>query len=140
MESDRILIVDDEEIFRIILKRLVENDLGLRADTANNPKEAFEYLKYNIPILIFMDMQMPYMDGMTAITHIRANERTKDIPIIAFSAMGHEALIVKLAKLKIADFIVKPSSHNTILTKLRNVLKTIGCELPEIKPVQKSDD
>ncbi len=112
-----VMIVDDEEPYRKFISKVVEKYLKAKIVTASNPKEAFELLNEVQPILIFMDMQMPIMDGQTALRYIRANAKTADIPVIICTALSNATLLFNLAKLGISDYIVKPSDPRTIIEK-----------------------
>ena len=116
--SDQIvLVVDDEEPYRMFISKVVEKYLKAKTVTASNPKDAFELLLDIKPALIFLDMQMPLMDGQTALRYIRANEKTSDIPVIVCTALSNATLLFNLAKLGISDYIVKPSDPRTIIEK-----------------------
>jgi CheY-like chemotaxis protein len=121
--SDKtILIVDDEEAYRKFLTKVIEKFLKATVVQARNPKEAFEYLADNIPDLILLDLQMPLMDGQTALRYIRESERTVYIPVIVCSALGFESVISNLAKQKVSDFILKPCDASTIIKKVYRIL------------------
>ena len=118
-----ILVVDDEIPYRKFLSKLIEKKLKLNVIEAANPIEAFELMeKYSIS-LIMMDMEMPVMDGLTAIKKIRTMPKYYMTPIIACSALRSIDLIVNLGKLRINDYIAKPSDAVTILTKILKALK-----------------
>lgn len=121
------LIVDDQEPFRRLLELLLTKEFKMRVKTAENPKEAFEYLNTadHLPSIIMLDMQMPIMDGKTALKHLRKNSRTKKIPVVAFTALGNETLIKELAGIGISGFIVKPGSREVILDKVYSILSKV---------------
>ncbi len=77
------LLVEDNHINRIVESKTLEK-LGFRVDIAHNGKEAVEKLRARRYDIVFMDIQMPVMDGFEATKAIRAFDRTT--PIIALSA------------------------------------------------------
>ncbi len=117
-----VLVVDDEEPYRMFISKVVEKYLKAKTITASNPKDAFELLLDFKPVLIFLDMQMPLMDGQTALRYIRANEKTADIPVIICTALSNATLLFNLAKLGISDYIVKPSDPRTIIEKAHRAI------------------
>jgi len=117
-----ILIVDDEEAYQKFLAKIIEKFLKAKVISANNPAEMFEIIENMNPDLIILDLQMPVMDGQTALRHISSNEKTENIPVVICSALGFESVIVNLAKLKISGFIIKPFEASTVLKKIYNVL------------------
>ncbi|MDR1378325.1 MAG: response regulator [Synergistaceae bacterium] len=81
----RVLLVEDNEINRMIATELL-SDMGVVVSTAENGLDALETLKDNEYDIILMDIQMPKMDGLTATSHIRANPKYADLPILALTA------------------------------------------------------
>lgn len=121
-----ILIVDDEEVYIKFLKKMIEKEIGAMVDIANNPKEAFEYFKRKIPDLVLLDMQMPMMDGLTALKLIRSAPATKDIPVIPCTAMSNKDLVIQLAEHKITDYIVKSGNVDIYRTKIVDALMSLA--------------
>lgn len=131
-----ILIVDDEEAYRNFLKTVVEKTFNLNVSTATNPKEAFEYIKnVKVPDLIMLDMQMPVMDGLTALKYLRSGLKTRNIPVIICTALSSESLLIELFKLKISDYLVKPADSKSISKKVFKALK----ESPKFKHRSSND-
>ncbi len=119
-----VMVVDDEEPYRKFISKVIEKYLKAQTITASNPKEAFELLQDMQPALIFLDMQMPLMDGQTALRYIRANAKTANIPVIICTALSNATLLFNLAKLGISDYIVKPSDPRTIIEKAYKAITT----------------
>ncbi len=84
----RLLLVEDNEMNQEIEKELLES-MGLEVEIAGNGLQAVETLKNNNPdnySLVFMDLQMPVMDGYTATREIRKLPHTENLPIVAMTA------------------------------------------------------
>ncbi len=81
----RILLVEDNEINQLIALELIAAK-GHSVDIAHNGQEALNMLETNEYDLVFMDIQMPVMDGLTATKKIREQSKFKELPIIAMSA------------------------------------------------------
>jgi len=120
-----VLIVDDNQPFRLVLRSLLEINFKVKVHESNHPKEAFEYLENNIPSLIVMDMEMPYMDGLTAVKQIRDTPSLKDIPVIICTVLSETNLVIKLAELKIKDYILKNTDVNTLIKKFTDIFTDI---------------
>jgi len=84
-QTCNVLVVDNEKLNRELLTQMLEDE-KLIPFIAKNGKEALEVLDKNRIDLIFMDINMPVMDGMECTEKIKENENLKDIPIISFSA------------------------------------------------------
>lgn len=121
--SDRtILVCDDEDAYRKFLNKILSKFLKARVLIASNPGEMFEILKKENPDLIILDLQMPVMDGQTALKLLRENPKTELTPVLICSALGFESVIVNLAKLNINGFIIKPFEATTVLQKINQIL------------------
>jgi CheY-like chemotaxis protein len=118
-----VIIIDDEAPYRKFIKALLGKKLKMEVFEAENPLIAFEIMKTKTLSLILLDMEMPAMDGLTALRNIRQLPGYQDVPVIVCSALRVPELIIKLAKMRITDYIAKPSNPATIITK---VLKAIA--------------
>jgi CheY-like chemotaxis protein len=92
-EAPFILLADDEEIIRTITKDYLET-IGYRVACVTNGREALSFLQGNKPDLLIMDMQMPVLDGMDALTEMRrsTDPRIAKTPVISLSGLvtpGH---------------------------------------------------
>ena len=81
----KILIVEDDSDFREILHRFITK-LGHHAIKARNSKEAIECAEAEQPDLIFMDLDLPYADGIKTTAILRQNPKTSHIPVVAITA------------------------------------------------------
>jgi len=120
LSNHTFLLVDDNEMYRAFMKKLLEYYFKVNVVEADNPKKMFEWLKSNRPSLIILDMEMPYMDGLTALQNIRKINSLKDLPVIACTALSSVDLLAKLLAYGIADYIVKSSDSETIVKKIAN--------------------
>jgi CheY-like chemotaxis protein len=121
----RVLLVEDMEINREIVMAILEPTLA-EVDCAENGTEALRIFsenpeRYN---LIFMDLQMPEMDGFEATRKIRAlkSEKAKTIPIIAITANVFKEDVEKSLEAGMNDHIGKPLDFDKVLNILRRYL------------------
>jgi CheY-like chemotaxis protein len=105
MKTKKVLIVEDNELNR----RLFENLIGqiFQFESVQNGVEALIKLEKEKFDLILMDIQMPHMDGITAIRKI-IQQKISDCPIIAISAYAEESERENFLQLGFQDFISKP--------------------------------
>lgn len=126
-KNRHILIVEDIYINREIITTLLK-PTGVHVDSAENGLEAIEKFSKNPNRydLIFMDIQMPVMDGYSATEKIRAydSEKAKTIPIIAMTANVFREDIDKCLQAGMNDHIGKPMSFESIIDKLNYYLKS----------------
>ncbi len=110
-DNVKILLADDNKINQIISKKAFEN-LGYKIDIAENGKVALEKIDKNKYNIIFMDIQMPVLDGMQATKKIRKND--KKIPIIAITANSMREDKDTCLNIGMNDYISKPFKINDL--------------------------
>ena len=122
-KTPKILVIDDEPMYRFIINQIFVQNYDQQIDQAESPFQAFEFMKNNIYDMIFLDMQMPEMDGLTALQKIKEKPEWSDIPVIAFSALSEKALFDRLTKLGASEIIVKGTDESLILNTITKYLK-----------------
>lgn len=115
---DRILVVDDEEKIRAIIRKYAEFD-GYEVVEAHDGMEAIEICKKEDFDLIILDVMMPELDGFSACREIK---KFKDIPIIMLSARGEEYDKIHGFELGIDDYVVKPFSPRELIMRAKVVI------------------
>jgi len=109
-----VLVVDDEPSNIAVATGILKSEYRIRA--AKEGKRALEIaLSDNPPDLILLDIMMPEMDGLEVCRRLKADERSKDIPIIFYSAMGEDTDIVRGLELGAVDYVAKGSSSPEVL-------------------------
>lgn len=104
----RVLVVDDVPVNQVVVEKMLDS-LGYQVDSAGNGSEAIEAVKSKHYDLIFMDIQMPVMDGLRATRKIRKLDlKNASIPIIAITANTQESDREACIKAGMNDFIAKP--------------------------------
>lgn len=116
-----ILLVDDEEMNRDFLQRRLHRR-GFEVATAVDGSDACEKIATMHPDLILMDVMMPKMDGLQATRSLRADPRTQDIPIIAFTAQAMSGDREKMIEAGCDDYAAKPIDFPALLEKIQNLL------------------
>ena len=114
----KILIVDDEEKIRIIIKKYAEFE-GYNIVEASNGMEALDVCKKEDFDLIIMDVMMPELDGFSACKEIK---KIKDIPVIMLSARGEEYDRIHGFEAGVDDYVVKPFSPKELMMRVNVVI------------------
>lgn len=115
-----ILIVEDFDDSRKMIKFVLE-DLGYDVLEAADGWSAVETVKKHAPDLIFMDMALPTIDGLSATRLIREIEETAEVPIIALTASG-QFLHNPALEAGCDDFVTKPLDIEKIQPLLEKYL------------------
>lgn len=120
MEKEKILVVDDEENVRRLLRSMLGNKYIVLE--AKDGKAAIDIVRSQMPDIILMDIMMPNMDGYTACHTIKQDPATKMIPVIMGTAVGQE-LNKKLAQEMGADgYITKPFNSQVLADTVNRFL------------------
>ena len=115
--AHRILLVEDNEINQIVAEELLTS-MGLIVEIANNGKEGVERALTQSFDLIFMDIQMPIMDGFTATQRIRAESSLQNTPIIAMTAHAMEGDLEKSLAVGMNAHLTKPIDIDKLVAVL----------------------
>jgi two-component system sensor histidine kinase/response regulator len=107
LKGARILLVEDNDINQQVARELLE-DAGFVVEVADNGEIALDKVQRAAFDLVFMDMHMPVMDGVTATQRIRAMARFAHLPIVAMTANAMEQDRRKCMDSGMNDFLVKP--------------------------------
>ena len=121
METNRILIVDDEETLCEVLKLNLENE-GYDVDIAFSAEQA---LTYNLQAysLILLDIMMGEISGIKMARMLKADITTADIPIIFCTARDTEDDMILGLNLGADDYIVKPYTIRNVVARVKSVLR-----------------
>ncbi len=117
-----VLVVDDFSTMRRIVRNILR-DLDFRNILeAENGAAAVDILKAQKVDLIVSDWNMPKMNGLELLKHVRANESTKDLPFLMVTAESQKENVVEAVKAKVSNYIVKPFTAATLSEKLAKIL------------------
>ena len=112
---------EDQEIFSMALK---DADPAIHCIFANDGPDALKKLSKHAsftPSLIFIDMNMPFMDGTQCLEEIKKLQQLKNVPVYIYSTSADPAAVASVKKAGADDFIVKPAS----IKKLTEILSQI---------------
>jgi len=115
----KLLVVDDNPINVLLMQDVLEQ-MGAEVVTAENGEEALQAVTKTAFDLIFMDVQMPGMDGLEATGKLRARNYSQ--PIIAFSANAYKDDIAKSINAGMNDYLCKPFTNKELVNLLRKWL------------------
>ena len=118
----RLLIVDDEERIRDIIKKYAQFE-GFETVEAVDGLQAVEICRKESFDLIIMDVMMPELDGFSAVREIR---KTSSTPVLMLSARGEEYDKIHGFELGIDDYVVKPFSPKELMMRVSAILKRSG--------------
>ncbi|WP_159064959.1 hybrid sensor histidine kinase/response regulator [Thaumasiovibrio subtropicus] len=123
-----VLVVEDNEINQEVIAGILEN-LGIRVALASDGQEAIDYLQDHDVDLVFMDMQMPVMDGIKATKILRESVRWQALPIVALTANAMKGDIDTCHEAGMDDHLSKP----IVMLQLYRILNQFLAEFSHVK-------
>jgi two-component system cell cycle response regulator DivK len=125
MTGERILVVEDNEksmkLFRDVLQAT-----GYRPLEAATGRQAVELAAVHAPALVLMDIQLPDLDGISALGRLRANKRTASIPVLAVTAQAMQGDRERLLAAGFDGYVSKPVNVVELLRTVRHHCDTTG--------------
>ncbi len=124
----RVLTVDDSASIRHLIRTMLQV-VGATILEAGDGQVALEILKREGPVdLILLDMEMPRMDGMTFLDHIKADPQLKNIPVIVVSSISQKERMIRAIQEGAKQYLLKPFTSEDLLTKIVSALNLDGDE------------
>jgi two-component system response regulator VicR len=118
-----ILCIEDEQEM-IDLINLILSSRGFEIRGANGGKDGLEIIRKEHPDLVLLDLMMPEMDGWEVYQQMKADEATRNIPVIVVTARAQSIeKVLGLHIAKVDDYIVKPFSPQELLNSVDKVLE-----------------
>src|SRR3954470_20141105 len=112
----KVLTVDDSKTVRIIVRKAFK-PYDCEILEAANGVEGLAIAAKEMPDLILLDVTMPVMDGVEMLTKIKSDPQLKGIPIMMLTAEGGKDNVLKVAKIGVRDYIVKPFKEDVLIEK-----------------------
>lgn len=119
--KSKILTVDDSRTVHILVKKAFK-DCDVQILQANNGVEGLSVAAKESPNVILLDITMPVMDGVEMLTRLKGDPALKQIPVIMLTAEGGREAVMKIAKIGIRDYMVKPFKDDVLLEKVGRVV------------------
>ncbi len=126
MAGESILVVEDTELLRRIYTDKLAQE-GYVVHSAADGLDALAQLRENKVDLVLLDLIMPRMSGLEALEAIKADPRTKDVPIIILSNLGQDSDIQRGLEMGASDYLIKNSAKPAdVSAKIRATLQMAG--------------
>lgn len=140
MAGERILVIEDEADIQELIRFNLEKD-NYKVICRGTGDEGLKAALAAPPDLVLLDLMLPGMDGLTVCRRLRADEKTKAVPVIMLTAKSAEADVVAGLELGADDYITKPFSPRVLLARVRAIRRrtaeTVGNT--EVKVLQRGD-
>lgn len=117
----KVLLVDDEDQLRRVMRDLLERD-GYTVTEARDGVEALDQIDRHAPDIIVLDLNLPGLDGYGVLSHLRSRPATVAIPVVVLTAQGDEDNEVRVFEMGADDFLSKPFRARALSARLQAVL------------------
>ena len=117
----KVLTVDDSKTVRIIVRKAFK-PYDCDIIEAGNGVEGLAVAAKENPALILLDVTMPVMDGVEMLTKLKADPALKGIPVIMLTAEGGREHVLKIAKIGVRDYLVKPFKEEVLVEKCGRII------------------
>ena len=122
MKSKHVLVVDDAKDIQKVLEYNLKKE-GYEVSLAGTGEEALKRLEGRTPDLVILDLMLPGTDGLEVCRMMRANPKTRPIPVLMLTAKGSETDQVVGLELGADDYVTKPFSARELVARVRAVLR-----------------
>lgn len=120
--NKKVLIVEDDAFILDTVTRKFET-AGYKVSPAKNAEEAKKYMLSDMPNVILLDIMLPQVNGIEFLKQIRAEESTKNIPVVVFSNLGSETEIKQAMDIGATEYLVKASfTPSEVIEKVNKLL------------------
>ena len=118
-----ILVVDDSRIMRNIVKNtFADMKIPFQYLEAENGARAYHLLEANEVSVVFLDWNMPEMDGMGFLKKVRAMPKYKELPIVMVTSEAGKFSVIEALQHGATDYIVKPIRDKVFMEKVTEIL------------------
>lgn len=120
IEVPTVLVVDDCAVDRLVVGRLITKNAGWQVVYAEDGVGALESMELSAPSIVLTDLQMPRMDGLALVEHIR--EKFPRVPVVLITAHGSEEIAIAALRAGAASYVPKRNLVNDLVGTLDQVL------------------
>lgn len=120
--KNTVLVVDDVPVNVLLVKGMLAKQ-KFNVISANSGQQALDIMAHERPDCILMDILMPNMNGFETTRAVRANPKTRDIPIIMLSALNSDADIKEGMEAGANEFVTKPFVQDRLISSIQNQIK-----------------
>ncbi|WP_375446448.1 response regulator [uncultured Fibrella sp.] len=125
IKAKHIFLVDDDEDDQFLVKQVIkQHSPESTVEVLDDGEKLIQALKHasSLPSLVLLDLNMPRMNGLEALRHVRANQSYDEIPIVILTTSDNEHDRQQALRLQATDYLVKPGSAEQ-MSQLVSVIK-----------------
>jgi putative two-component system response regulator len=132
----KVLVVDDDQIIRRILRRLLEKRYGCVVREATDGLVAYQAVEAELPDLVFLDVSMPNMTGPELLEKLRGDPRFERLPVAMITATGDRDTVVESIERGVVDYVRKPLRLPSVERRLTDLFRRLRLPIPGDPPAE----
>ena len=122
MAKESVLVVDDERDILELVKYNLDKE-GYQVTVVTTGEDALAAARTKLPDIVILDLMLPGVDGLEVCRRLKADPKTRTIPIVMLTAKGDEADVVTGLELGASDYVTKPFSPRVLTARIKAVLR-----------------
>jgi CheY-like chemotaxis protein len=124
-EPVQILVIEDDDVARTLLQRLLTRRFLCKVHEARNGREGLDKVRSLRPDLVLLDVMMPELDGIGVLEAIRSDPVFAALPVVIVSSDGGGDKVVKMVQLGISGFLLKPIKSELITERIGKLVTEV---------------
>ncbi|MEG8947718.1 response regulator transcription factor [Rosettibacter firmus] len=121
---NQVLLIDDDSKFRTLFKRLIERKFLIKVTEAEDGNAGLELLYKTSPGLIFLDIDMPGLNGLEFLQKIR--ETGSNVPIVVITSHNEKEFVEKIIQYNISGYLLKTAYTSQLADHLEKIFQKFG--------------
>jgi DNA-binding response OmpR family regulator len=121
----RVLLAEDEPETAILIAQFLKAR-GIQVDYAQNGLEALELAQKNVPDLVLMDIELPYLNGLDALAQLKADSKTQNIPVLMCTGQSRVHEVAEASQWGANGYITKPLNFDFLWDKIHTLLPNLS--------------
>lgn len=117
----KVLIVEDDADCRDLITLILEDEYAII--TATNGEEVLEAIERDMPDVVLLDIMIPQIDGWEVLHRLRADNRYRDLPVLAVTALASEEARQRAIREGATDYVIKPFDPDELLEVISTYAK-----------------
>lgn len=123
MSKINVVLIDDDELTRLLLQRILEREFKYSIISFRNGLEGLKYLEENDADLVVLDLMLPGKNGFDILKALRREKRHKDTKIILVSAKSNSLDIERGFELSADEYVTKPFQQQELVVRVKKLMK-----------------
>jgi PleD family two-component response regulator len=124
--SFRVLVADDDGMSRSVLRSMLRKHTSAVVVEAEDGGQALDIIQHSAVDAVFLDLQMPVMDGLEVLVALRGDIAHQSLPVIVLSALSDLPTVRQAIKLGITDYLVKPLRPRLMEARLQSLVALVA--------------